>query len=472
MVSRTGGGVAISISVQQDARPRRIGASRLINLVRGLTERLGKADSTQRNALIAFAIRVGSAGIAYLSQVLLARWMGAFEYGVFVYVWVWVIILGGLGPLGLSTSALRFIPEYVHRRRNHHLRGFLRRSRLITMGVATVVMLAGMAGLFLFGQNLASHYVVPAYLALICVPMYALSDVQDGISRAFGWVDVGLAPPYIIRPLLLLAAMFVAYIAGFEPNAVSAMGAAIFASWGSALLQVALLRGRVGLARLRGTHVFRTGPWLAASLPVFLVYVFQLLLQNVDTLFVSHFRGPSDAAVYFAALKTISLMSFIQFAVAAASASKLAHYHASGERDALAAFVAQTVKWAFWPSLAFGCLLLALGLPLLWLFGPDFGAGYPVMAILALGFLTKAMTGPSEYVLSMLGQQKACAQIVGFSAAIDIALNFLLVPSFGIFGAATATASSLAILSLLLFWVAKRRLGLHLFVVGAPAPSG
>lgn len=455
--------------MQQDARTARSGAHRSSERVRGLVGRFGARDSTQRNALIAFAIRVASAGIAYLSQVLLARWMGTFEYGVFVYIWVWVIILGGLGPLGLSTSALRFIPEYLHRKRSLHLRGFLWRSRLIALGVATVLMLAGMAGLVAFGDRLASYYVVPAYLALICLPMYALSDVQDGISRAFGWVDVGLAPPYIIRPLLLLAAMLAAHQAGFAPTAVTAMGAAIFASWGSALLQVALLRGRVGTEKLRGAHIFRTGPWLAASLPVFLVYIFQLLLQNVDTLILSHYWGPRETAVYFAALKSISLMSFIQFAVAAAAAAKLSTYDASGDRSALASFVAQTVRWTFWPSLAFGAVLLALGLPLLWLFGPDFSAGYPAMAILALGYLMKAATGPAEYTLSMLGQQRACAQIVGLSAAADIALNFLLVPPYGLVGAATATAASFAILSLLLFVVAKRRLGLHLLVVGAPA---
>ena len=71
-------------------------------LARGLALLNGSGDhaSTSRAAVMAFLIRVVSAGIAYLSQVLLARWMGSFEYGVFVFVWVWVLILGGLAPLG------------------------------------------------------------------------------------------------------------------------------------------------------------------------------------------------------------------------------------------------------------------------------------------------------------------------------------------------------------------------------------
>ncbi|MFQ5626838.1 MAG: oligosaccharide flippase family protein, partial [Methyloligellaceae bacterium] len=82
---------------------------RLLGMLPGAA---GDNAATQRAALFAFAIRVVSAGIAFFSQVLLARWMGSFEYGIFVFVWVWVLILGGFAPLGLSTSCMRFVPEY------------------------------------------------------------------------------------------------------------------------------------------------------------------------------------------------------------------------------------------------------------------------------------------------------------------------------------------------------------------------
>ena len=68
----------------------------------------------QRAAGIAFLIRVASAALLYVSQVLFARWMGSFEFGVYVYVWTWVLLLGGLVDLGIATGAQRFIPG-IHR---------------------------------------------------------------------------------------------------------------------------------------------------------------------------------------------------------------------------------------------------------------------------------------------------------------------------------------------------------------------
>jgi len=68
-----------------------------------------------RMSVIAFSIRIISAVIAFVSQVLMARWMGSFEYGIFVLVWVTMVIVGNLACLGFHTSVIRFIPEYRER---------------------------------------------------------------------------------------------------------------------------------------------------------------------------------------------------------------------------------------------------------------------------------------------------------------------------------------------------------------------
>ena len=72
-----------------------------------------------------FIIRVFSAALAYFSQILLARWMGGSDYGVYVYVWTWVLLLGSMMDFGISASAQKIIPEYRTRGEHALLRGFL-----------------------------------------------------------------------------------------------------------------------------------------------------------------------------------------------------------------------------------------------------------------------------------------------------------------------------------------------------------
>ena len=160
-----------------------------------------------------------SAVIAFVSQVLLARWMGSFEYGIFVLVWTTMIIVGNLACLGFHTSVIRFIPEYRERGMLAELRGILLTSRLFVLVASTLIAGLGAAGIWYFSGSIESYYVVPFILGVICLPMIALSDVLQGISRANAWALSALSPTYLIRPVLILVFMATALIAGYAADA-------------------------------------------------------------------------------------------------------------------------------------------------------------------------------------------------------------------------------------------------------------
>jgi hypothetical protein len=65
-----------------------------------------------RGASAALIIQASGAGITYLTQVLLAQWMGADDYGIYDYVMTLSTVLALLAGLGLSGAVLRFAPEY------------------------------------------------------------------------------------------------------------------------------------------------------------------------------------------------------------------------------------------------------------------------------------------------------------------------------------------------------------------------
>jgi O-antigen/teichoic acid export membrane protein len=183
---------------------------------------------------------------------------------------------------------------------------------------------------------------------------------------------------------------------------------------------------------------------------------------------LQQFRPPNEVAIYYAAAKSMALVAFIYFSVAQTLAHKFAEYHVAGDRQRLADFLAVAVRMTFWPSLGSLVVLLALGDPLLRMFGHGFEAGYYLMFIMAIGLLARASVGPAERLLNMLGARRACAFVYGGSFAINVVLCLALIPHFGLTGAATANAITLVCESASLFWVAKTRLGLHCFIFGQP----
>jgi O-antigen/teichoic acid export membrane protein len=424
-----------------------------------------------RAAGLVMGIRVAGAAIALLSQVLLARWMGAFEYGVYAYVWVWVIILGILAPMGFGTSTLRFVPEYRVNAKWRRLAGILDASWRVVLVLGLGFMTAGLLGIAAFRNVIEPYYLVPFIVAMLCVPGFALSDTLEGTARAFGWVNLAYLPAYVIRPLGIVAVGGAIYLAAGELTGTAAVGGALVATLLTLAGQRFLLNRRIRETVPQAKPIRHTRYWIGASMPLVLSEGLYLLLLNTDIVLLGYFVDPNDVGVYFAATRLVNLIVFIYFAVAALAVPKFAELHAEGDKAGLQRFVHSIVQWIFWPTLAAAAGLLLVGRYALDLFGDSFDRGFPLLAVLMLGFVARASTGPIEYLLSMTGNQNATASVYGTAAVLNIALNVALVPHFGLMGAAAATASSLVFATVSLFVLVRRRLGITAFVFASGRAS-
>ena len=450
-----------------DAQPATTRQGGLIAWLRALLAGgSSEASLTRRLAGIIFIIRVLSAALAYLSQILLARWMGGSDYGIYVYVWTWVLLLGSMMDFGISSSAQKIIPEYRTHGDHVRLRGFLSGSRWMTFAVSAALSLL-LAGLVtLLSPWIEADEIVPLYIGCLTLPAFVVANTQDGIARAHDWMRLGLMPQFIVRQGLIIALTAGVFAAGLDLGATAAMAASAGAVWIAMLGQMFVLNRRLGQHIAPGRRAYDFRGWLAVSLPILLVESFYLLLSYTDVLVLQQFRPSEEVGVYFAVVKTLALVSFIHYAMSATTAHRFAEYNALGDKARLSAYVAHAINWTFWPSLAATIALLALGKPLLWLFGPQFVAGYDIMFVAAIGLVVRAAIGPVERLLNMLGHQHICAAAYAAAFGMNVVLCLLLVPRFGGHGAAAATSISLSFETVLLFWIVRSRLGLHVLAFG------
>jgi O-antigen/teichoic acid export membrane protein len=453
-----------SVAFNGDRAPSSTRA-RIISRIKAILADRSENRLAQLVAGKVFLVRVFSALLALGSQVLLARWMGSFEYGIFIYVWTWVLMIGAFSDLGLSSAARRFIPEYTELKSPELLRGFVSGSRQLAFVIATAIGAIGVIVVSLLQPYLDNYVVVPLYLACAAIPVYGLGQTQAGISQSYDWPNLALMPFFIWRQLAMVVLMGAAWFFGAPTSAVTAMLAAVVTTWIVTLVQARMLDRRLGDKLADGPKQYDVKTWLGTSLPIFIVEGFYLLLTYVDILALEHLRTPNEVAVYYAGARLLAIVAFVYFAIAGATTHKFTKYHVTRDADKLKSFFAETARWTFWPSLLVCAAILAFGRPLLALFGPNFTNGYDVMFILAVGMLARAAVGPAERLLNMLGDRKQCAGVYAIAFAINLALCLILIPHIGIEGAATSTSAALVIESLMLYRMAKKRLGHHLFLM-------
>ena len=434
--------------------------------LRSMLDGSGEASLTKRLAGTIFIIRVISAALAYLSQILLARWMGGSDYGVYVYVWTWVLLLGSMMDFGISASAQKIIPEYRACGEHELLRGFLSGSRWMTFAVSALVSVLLAIVVDWLSPWIDANAIILLLIGCLTLPAFVVANTQDGIARSHDWMRLGLMPQFIVRQSLIIGFTAGAFALGFDLGATLAMLASAAAVWIAMIGQMIVLNRRLGRHIKPGPKAYDFRGWLAISLPILMVEGFYLLLSYTDVLVLQQFRSSEDVGVYFAVVKTLALVSFIHYAMSATTAHRFAEYHASGDSARLSAYVAHAIKWTFWPSLAATILLLAMGKPLLWLFGPQFVVGYDIMFVAAIGLVVRSAIGPVERLLNMLGHQHICALAYALAFAMNVVLCVALVPRFGGHGAAAATSISLVFETVLLFWIVRKRLGLHVLAFG------
>jgi O-antigen/teichoic acid export membrane protein len=415
----------------------------------------------RRMSLIAFVIRLVSAAIAFLSQILLARWMGDFEYGIFVVVWTAAIIAGNLSCFGFATSIIRFVPQYLASGSDNELRGILLTGRIFTMLAATLVAICGIAFTLYIADKIESYYVAPFVLGALMLPMIALGDTLEGTARANAWPVKALSPTYIVRPVLILVMMVIALMAGFPADAKTAIIAAVIATYATTIVQLLAITASVEKLIPNGPKQVNFGEWMGVSFPIFLVEGFLFLLTNADVLVVGHYLDPDRVAVYFATAKTLALVHFVYFAVKAGVSQRYAQLIHTGTKAELAEFVLSSARWTFWPSLFMGLVVLVLGKPLLSLFGQSFTQGYPMLFVMVVGVVMRASVGPSESLLNMSGYQRVCAWIYGITLFGSIGLCSVLIPSFGLWGAATSFSAGMVFEALALGVIVYQRLGIQ-----------
>ncbi len=388
------------------------------------------SDST-----LVFAVRLGAALITYVTQVLLARWMGASELGVFVYALSWLWILNVLCVMGLSSSASRFIPSYRANGQLGLARGYIRFSRRAVAAVGVAVALLG-AGALLIARTTDGD--ITLALALVALPFVALTTLQSGIARSCLWFLFASFSGVLLRPALLLLAVLVAWKLGVAPSATRVM--AMLAM----IIVVIMVAQYFGLRRRLG-RVLEPGPcavdgplWMKVATPIVLSELFVSYFIDVNVILIAVHVPPAEVAVFNAALRTVAIIAFGIFAVGAVIAPRAARLFEENDLDGLQRLVRTGTHLMFWPALLAFVLLLAFGKIILGFFGPEFVRGYDILLIGAVAQVVIASFGPVLQVLNVAGQQNRCLVVFATALVLTLVLYWLLVPAMGMVGGAIA----------------------------------
>jgi O-antigen/teichoic acid export membrane protein len=435
-VSKAAGEVA-------EAPPRRTGPTpELRRVARGGTLNLIGLVSM---GLLGFVLAV------VLTHTLGARGSGIFFAGLAVFT-----ILANITELGADTGATRFVARFRELRQHNDLAHML----VIAIVPAAVAGVAAAVAMEVWAEPLARIFSrrdpaeVATYLRLLgpFVPVTAVATVALSATRGFGTMRPAVFIDNFTTPLLKPILVLIGAVGG-----ISALGVAL--GWGvpetiGCVAALAVLWRMVRRDRSKGEHPARPIAALARdfwafSAPRGAAAALQITIIWFDLLLLSRYRSSADVGVYGAASRAVTFGTFALQAIRMAIAPQMSAMLARDDR-AGAQTVFQTATWwliaSSWPLFL---TFAVFGPFLLQVFGPEFTAGATALTILSLAMLIDLGTGTIGVVLLMGGKSWWNLFNMAVALTLNIGLNVVLTPRYGMNGAAVAWAISITVANLL-----------------------
>ncbi len=436
-----------------------------MQVIASLRERLrgeGLAAVLVKGASGSFAVKIAGAGLLFASQMLLTRVMGATQYGIYIYALTWIVLLSQIAELGLGSSILRFVAAYRARAEWALLHGILRFSSRLVFSLSLVIAALVAGVVWLLSDQLGEEQTITFWLALLLLPVLTLTGLRQTALVSLKHVIRAGIPESIFKQLLIMVLVGGLYLVARDSLSATEVMTVNLISW-----LVTFVIGTVWLLRLLPPEVAQAVPayqrreWIKVSLPMLFATGMRMILFQADIIMVGAIMGARAAGIYAVATRIVEIVAFGEQALNSIVAPMISELFNSEQHAKLR----RMMTFAAWGRFAFtlitSLVMALLGDFLLGLFGAEFVEGLMPFLILLGGNVLVSMAGSGGFLMPMTGHQNQHAVQVAIAALINIALNAILVPMYGISGAAIATVISMIVWNIIMLSYVWRHLKIN-----------
>jgi O-antigen/teichoic acid export membrane protein len=407
---------------------------------------------------------VCSQGSLFAITTLLAVGLGARAVGRYAECYAVLSLLGLLSLCGFRAALTRFVAMHLADRDLDRLRGTVRLGMTLSIASSSLLGLA----LALAAEPIAGVFhdrELVLGLRLVGLTLPAATFTDAALAATQGWrtqrpfTFIGRIYEPVARLVLTATALLLG--AGLK----GAFWALVVGAWSTSLLAARSLHVKMKVAR-PATARYDLGAIFGFSMISWVSTLASTGLIWADTLLLAVLTNAKDVGIYNVSTRIVTLAVFVMAPINAAFAPHIAHLHHTAQREQLQRAYAAATGWIVRLSLPAFVVLIVFPGDLLRLFGHNFAAGATVAAVLAVGQLVNAATGPCGTLLNMSGRVAVNMVDTVCVLAFNVVLNIVLIPRLGVLGAAVAWSVSLALVNLIRLLQVRSLMGVTPFGPG------
>ncbi|MBD3313728.1 oligosaccharide flippase family protein [Candidatus Woesearchaeota archaeon] len=399
------------------------------------------AKKALKGTLIIFVFSILSAFLGYLVRLVLARGLTKEEYGLFYAVFSFFALLVLFRDLGLNQAVSKFLPEFLHKNDYSSIKNTL----ISVFSIQTLISVVIAAVTIIFADQIAEHFFhtqSASFVIKLLALMFLLMPFEDVIMYSFQGFQKMLYYAGVGFMRILVILMLVSYLLSTGMGIKAPVIAYLLAYIIVPLLFIPFFLREFPQFITAETKVTKKliKKLLRFGLPLVAGSFGFILMTYTDTIIISYFWSLKEVALYQVASPTARLTLYLGYALAAVFLPLSSELWAKGKKENLRIGMELMYKYSFLAVIPVALLMLMFPqLILKILFGPDYIEAGLVMQILAFGTIFYTVGHINGNVLSGIGMPGQNTRILLGAALFNLVLNLILIPMYGIIGAAVST---------------------------------
>lgn len=417
------------------------------------------ARSQKTSQLFAiFSFKAGGAGLALLSSLIIARLIGAEEYGIYAYALSWITLLSIPAKLGTDHLIVREVAIFGSMDAWGRVRGILSWSnKAILISTFGIVFIS----LAFFGLLHKQISFLTMLVAFFILPYLVLSSARQSVLRGMHRIILSLLPEMIAKPTLLVLGLLVLWIATPQVNHLEVLWVYLIVTFVVFLIYQYAVRLSLPVKKIIPPEKAEIMQWMKSIMPFALLDAAAIINSRSDVIMIGIMKDPEMAGIYNIATNGADIISFMLVAVNMTIAPLIAALYHKNKLKELREIMKKTARTAFLAGVPLLGVMIFFGGRLMGLFGKEFVVGHQALIILSLGQIVNIGTGSVGLLLNMTGNEKLTAAGFGIASAGNILLNLVLIPFWGINGAAISTFISTSVWNVMLLVIVIRKMRLN-----------
>ncbi len=432
-------------------------------MVRTLNSSTGLKGQLLRGGIGSLAVRVASTALNLFLAVLLARLLGAAEFGLYSFILATITILAIPAQMGLPNLVVRETAKAQATEEWALMKGLWQWSAWAAFAMSGAIAILTLLVVWLFSSSIPERVFVALYWGLLLIPLIAFGNLRGAALRGLRHVVQGQLPEYVLRPLFFaLLVLSMPLLLSRVPTAADAMLLHVLGSVLSFLIGAMLLNKYRPASLVNSGVTLQPRRWLASAMPLALMEGMLVLNDNIGLLILGIIAQPTDVALFKIALQGSGLVTFGFVAINAVIGPHVARMHARGDHHDLHVLAINAARASILLAVPIASIFIFLGADIITLvFGSQFSEANTALIILSLSQLINAASGCTGALLYMTGRESLVGKAILVSSAINVALTLSLGHKLGPLGAAMAGSVALVVWNAILYLNVRKELGIR-----------